>query len=299
MKHQIIIALLSRVGVTWAEASAEPDVALHGTSLPSAFHPIQHSASPHHPVQHAAAGGHHASHAASGHHASHGAGGHGVHPASHGAHPASHGAHGGNSYSAPPAPAYGAPAATEHKEGICTDVSYVKPVDYIPGEVCCSTKVIEPACTETTKTVKRFVTETVCELIPTPKCQMTPCPVDATFVEHYEESFEPWECELRPKILYHHKTLPVCHNVSKPICVEEWKTDYSTGQRYKVVTDNCEHAFWEECEDQTKKVPFHTMESQCWKAKEIWFEKCREVSKPINMMCWSCVADAVPKCDTV
>ena len=22
----------------------------------------------------------------------------------------------------------------------------------------------------------------VCELIPTPKCQMTPCPVDATFV---------------------------------------------------------------------------------------------------------------------
>ena len=63
------------------------------------------------------------------------------------------------------------------------------------------------------------------------------------------------------------------------------------------------------------------MESQCWKAKEIWYEKCREVSKPINMMCWSCVvrnpysvlksiylknpiyflvqADAVPKCDTV
>ena len=80
--------------------------------------------------------------------------------------------------------------------------------------------------------------------------------------------------------------------------------------KYKVVTDNCEHAFWEECEDQTKKVPFHvsetpflqatlpffhilfffqTMESQCWKAKEIWYEKCREVSKPINMMCWSCV----------
>ena len=27
--------------------------------------------------------------------------------------------------------------------------------------------------------------------------------------------------------------------------------------KYKVVTDNCEHAFWEECEDQTKKVPFH------------------------------------------
>ena len=27
--------------------------------------------------------------------------------------------------------------------------------------------------------------------------------------------------------------------------------------QYKVVTDNCEHAFWEECEDQTKKVPFH------------------------------------------
>jgi len=175
----------------------------------------------------------------------------------------------------------------------------VKPVDYIPGEVCCSTKVIEPKCTEKKTTVKRFVTETVCELIPTPKCKMSPCPVEATFVEHYEESFEPWECELRPKILYHHKTLPVCHNVSKPICVEEWKTDYSTGQRYKVVTDNCEHAFWEECEDQTKKVPFHTMESQCWKAKEIWFEKCREVSKPINMMCWSCVADAVPKCDTV
>ena len=24
-----------------------------------------------------------------------------------------------------------------------------------------------------------------------------------------------------------------------------------------MVTDNCEHAFWEECEDQTKKVPFH------------------------------------------
>ena len=68
------------------------------------------------------------------------------------------------------------------------------------------------------------------------------------------------------------------------------------------------------------------MESQCWKAKEIWYEKCREVAKPINMMCWSCVvttshfsqkvssghsstlfqpkvditqADAVPKCDTV
>lgn len=58
---------------------------------------------------------------------------------------------------------------------------------------------IEPKCTETKKTVKRFVTETVslkyllqrafisfpfqvCELIPTPKCQMTPCPVDATFV---------------------------------------------------------------------------------------------------------------------
>merc|ERR1719458_1866031 len=126
MKHQIIIALLSRMGVTWAEASAEADVALHGTSLPSAFHPIQHSAAPqhpvqhgaagHHPVQHAAAGGHHASHAASGHHASHGAGGHGAHPASHGAHPAPQGAHGGNSYSAPPAPAYGAPAATEHKE---------------------------------------------------------------------------------------------------------------------------------------------------------------------------------------
>ena len=34
---------------------------------------------------------------------------------------------------------------------------------------------------------------------------------------------------------------------------------------------------------------FQTMESQCWKAKEIWYEKCREVSKPINMMCWSCV----------
>ena len=70
----------------------------------------------------------------------------------------------------------------------------------------------------------------VCELIPTPKCKMSPCPVEATFVggeviiivivivivvgifsfhnlfaEHYEESFEPWECELRPKILYHHK----------------------------------------------------------------------------------------------
>ena len=69
---------------------------------------------------------------------------------------------------------------------------------------------------------------------------------------------------------------------------------------------------------------FQTMESQCWKAKEIWYEKCREVSKPINMMCWSCVvrnpysrntifycksitfwyhclvqADAVPKCDTL
>ena len=114
----------------------------------------------------------------------------------------------------------------------------------------CLMQVIEPKCTETTKTVKRYVTETVslnihnffalhwiinlpfqvCELIPTPKCQMTPCPVDATFVgmeviiatkkiqmdapflpiqlyftEHYEESFEPWECELRPKILYHHK----------------------------------------------------------------------------------------------
>ena len=59
-------------------------------------------------------------------------------------------------------------------------LSYVKPVDYIPGEVCCSTKVkperviflilhqshcliqvIEPKCTETTKTVKRYVTETV------------------------------------------------------------------------------------------------------------------------------------------
>merc|ERR1711990_930385 len=248
MKLQIIIALLGRLGVTWGEASAEADVALHGTSLSSAFppnsgfHPIQHSAAPHHPAQHgaagghhpaqhAAAGGHHANHAASGHHGAHGGGGH---HASHGgshAHPASHGGHGGNSYSAPPAPAYGAPAATDHKEGICTDVSYVKPVDYVPGEVCCSTKVIEPTCTETTKTAKRFVTEAVCELIPTPKCQMTPCPVDATFVEHYEESFEPWECELRPKILYHHKTLPVCHNVSKPICVEEWKTDYSTGQR--------------------------------------------------------------------
>ena len=84
--------------------------------------------------------------------------------------------------------------------------------------------------------------------------------------------------------------------------------------KYKVVTDNCEHAFWEECEDQTKKVPFHvseekkslgslastsyfppqTMESQCWKAKEIWYEKCREVSKPINMMCWSCVVKTSP-----
>ena len=59
---------------------------------------------------------------------------------------------------------------------------------------------IEPKCTETKKTVKRFVTETVslrfvyiyilsqsrpsqvCELIPTPKCKMSPCPVEATFV---------------------------------------------------------------------------------------------------------------------
>ena len=55
--------------------------------------------------------------------------------------------------------------------------SYVKPVDFVPGDVCCSTKVkenhhcsiilssifqvIEPKCTETKKTVKRFVTETV------------------------------------------------------------------------------------------------------------------------------------------
>ena len=38
-----------------------------------------------------------------------------------------------------------------------------------------------------------------------------------------------------------------------------------------------------------------TMESQCWKAKEIWYEKCREVSKPINMMCWSCVVNSHPK----
>ena len=115
--------------VTWGRASAEADVALHGTTLPSGFHPVQHSAPAHHPAQHgaaghhhpaqhAAAGGHHhASHAASGHHASHGA-------HSSGGHHASHGGHGGNSYSAPPAPAYGAPTATDHKEGICTDVRW-------------------------------------------------------------------------------------------------------------------------------------------------------------------------------
>ena len=137
--------LLTLNQVTRGLASAEADVALHGTSLPSAFpsnsgfHPIQHSAAPHHPAQHAAAaphhpaqhaaaGGHHASHAASGHHASHGAHGgggghHAPHGGSHHAHPASHGGHGGHgggsSYSAPPALA---PVTDHHKEGICTDV---------------------------------------------------------------------------------------------------------------------------------------------------------------------------------
>ena len=60
--------------------------------------------------------------------------------------------------------------------------SYVKPVDFVPGDVCCSTKVkenyrcfisfflpffqvIEPKCTETKKTVKRFVTETVSHIV--------------------------------------------------------------------------------------------------------------------------------------
>ena len=79
-----------------------------------------------------------------------------------------------------------------------------------------------------------------------------------------------------------------------------------------------------------------TMESQCWKDKEIWYETCKEVTTPLPLMCWSCTvrqitfiplkpcfqtalkltlssptrtiswpslhplqADAVPKCDTV
>lgn len=172
----------------------------------------------------------------------------------------------------------------------------MKPVVYSPGEICCTTKVIEPFCEESVVEVNKEVTETVCELIPTPMCSMKDCPVDVTYPEQYEKEFEPWACELRPKTLYHHKTLPVCHNVSKPICIEEWKTDYTTGQRYKVKTDKCEDAYWEECEDQTKKVPFQTMESQCWKDKGIWYESCKEVTTPVNMMCWSCEADAAEKC---
>ena len=30
------------------------------------------------------------------------------------------------------------------------------------------------------------------------------------------------------------------------------------------------------------------MESQCWKDKGIWYESCKEVTTPVNMMCWSC-----------
>ena len=68
-----------------------------------------------------------------------------------------------------------------HKYYILSN-SYVKPVDFVPGDVCCSTKVkenyhcfisfflpffqvIEPKCTETKKTVKRFVTETVSHIV--------------------------------------------------------------------------------------------------------------------------------------
>ena len=118
----------------------------------------------------------------------------------------------------------------------------------------CLVQVIEPKCTETTKTVKRYVTETVSLNIPyffpvtlnnkspfaglradphpqvsddTLSCGCYLCwygsnncnekdtngcavslyivSIQLCFTEHYEESFEPWECELRPKILYHHK----------------------------------------------------------------------------------------------
>lgn len=40
------------------------------------------------------------------------------------------------------------------------------------------------------------------------------------------------------------------------------------------------------------------MESQCWKDKEIWYEKCREVPTTVDTMCWFCEADAVPVCKT-
>lgn len=33
-----------------------------------------------------------------------------------------------------------------------------------------------------------------------------------------------------------------------------------TFPQYKVKTDKCEDAYWEECEDQTKKVPFQVRE---------------------------------------
>ena len=53
------------------------------------------------------------------------------------------------------------------------------------------------------------------------------------------ETKDPLSPQVRPTssreclliIFFHGRTLPVCHNVSKPICVEEWKTDYTTGQR--------------------------------------------------------------------
>jgi len=188
------------------------------------------------------------------------------------------------SYSSPaPAPSYGAPTTPAppsydngeidlHKKEFCVDVSTYQPVVWVErqGQECSTGWVKQ--CQDRSENVCIDVTETICEVVPYKECKQGQVPQEFDETKLAPKKFIEKECTQSKKEIPHKKLLPECRNVTKQNCVTNWETD-SYGNQVWAGTEQCEPVTWQECKLVPKDVKFIVPEIHCSDKQEIWYHE--------------------------